>query len=62
MERRLDLEARQYEMLLKQAKLESMKKELDKLSLKEINLSGFSDGRSAQEWTARYSRSSSRDA
>ena len=55
MERRLDLEVRQYEMMLKQAKVESMKKELEKLSLKEINLRGFTDGRhsSGQDCLAR---------
>ena len=37
------MEVRQYEMLLKRAKVESMKKELDKLSLKKIKLSGFSE-------------------
>ena len=31
MEMRLDLKVRQYEMMLKQAKVESMKKELKKL-------------------------------
>ena len=44
-ERRSKMEVKRYEMLLKRAQVESMKTELDKLSLQKTNLSGFSDGR-----------------
>ena len=44
-ERRLEIEVRHYEMLLKRAQVESMKHEIDKLSLQKTNLGGFSDSR-----------------
>ena len=44
-EKRLDLEMRHCEMILKQAKLDAMKNEISKLSLEKNNLSVFTDPR-----------------
>ena len=60
-ERRLEFEVRHYEMLLKRAQLESMKSELDKLSLQTISRKSRLLGFAEQRWT-RSSSSPSRDA
>ena len=41
----MEIEVRHYEMLLKRAQVESVKNEIEKLSLQKTNLSGFSDSR-----------------
>ena len=38
-EKRLALEVRHYELILKQAKVDSMKNDIEKLHLKKLNLS-----------------------
>ena len=58
-EKRLELEMRHCEMILKQAKLDAMKNEISKLSLKRINLQRHY-GSTGQSWTS-DSSSSSRD-
>ena len=43
--RRLEVEIKRYEIMLKRAQLENMQSELDKILLKKIYLSGFLDSR-----------------
>ena len=56
--RRLDMEVKQYDILLKRARLEAMRAELEKLSPKKTTLSGISDQR---DWSEQVVQGHRRD-